>query len=98
MLPDGAALINLGRGQHVVDDDLIAALDQGRLSMATRDVFHTEPLPADHPFWRHPKITLMPYTARSSRSANAVPEAVENIRRLRAGKALLNPVDRDAGY
>ncbi len=57
-----------------------------------------EPLPADHPFWRHPKITLMPHTARASRPANAVPQVVENIRRLRAGEPFLNPVDRDAGY
>lgn len=98
MLPDGAALINLGRGQHVVDDDLIAALDSGQLRGATLDVFRTEPLPAAHPFWRHPKITLMPHTARSTRPANAVPQVAENIRRLRAGEALLNPVDRDAGY
>lgn len=98
MLPEGAALINLGRGQHVVDDDLIAALDSGRLSAATLDVFRTEPLPADDRFWRHPKITLMPHTARASRPANAVPQVAENVRRLRAGEALLNPVDRDAGY
>ncbi len=98
MLPDGAVLINLGRGQHVVDDDLIAALDHGRLGAATLDVFRTEPLPADHRFWRHPKITLMPHTARATRPANAVPQVAENVRRLRAGEPFLNPVDRDAGY
>lgn len=98
MLPEDAVLINLGRGQHVVDENLIAALDSGRLRAATLDVFRTEPLPAEHPFWRHPKITLMPHTARSSRAANAVPQIVENIRRLRAGEAPLQPVNREAGY
>lgn len=98
MLPEGAALINLGRGQHVVDQDLIAALDSGRLGAATLDVFRTEPLPADHPFWRHPKITLMPHTARKTRPANAVPQVADNIRRLRAGETLLQTVNREAGY
>ncbi len=98
MLPEGAVLINLGRGQHVVDDDLIEALDSGRLRAATLDVFRTEPLPAAHPFWSHPAITVMPHTARRPRAENAVPQVVENIRRLRAGTELMQVVDRDAGY
>ena len=98
MLPEGAVLINLGRGQHVVDDDLIEALDKGRLRAATLDVFRTEPLPAAHPFWSHPAITVMPHTARRPRAENAIPQVVENIRRLRAGTKLMQVVDRDAGY
>jgi glyoxylate/hydroxypyruvate reductase A len=98
MLPVGARVINIGRGQHLVDDDLIAALDSGHLAAATLDVYRTEPLPTDHPFWKHPGITLMPHTARKSRPENAAPQVAENIRRLRAGEALTQLVDREAGY
>lgn len=97
-LPDGASVINLGRGEHIVDADLIAALDSGHLAGATLDAFRTEPLPADHPFWRHPKITVMPHTARRPRAANILPQAIGNIRRFRAGEPLLQRVDRDRGY
>ena len=98
MLPKGAAIINIGRGQHVVDEDLIAALDSGHLAAATLDVYRTEPLPTDHSFWAHPNITLMPHTARKSRPDHVAPQVAENVRRLRAGEPLLQLVDRDAGY
>ena len=98
MLPEGAAVINIGRGQHVADDDLIAALDSGHLAAATLDVYRKEPLPADHPFWTHPGITLMPHTARRTRPDHVAPQVAENIRRLRAGEPLLQLVDRAAGY
>ena len=98
MLPAGARVINIGRGQHLVDDDLIAALDSGHLAAATLDVYRTEPLPTAHPFWTHPGITLMPHTARKSRPENAAPQVAEHIRRLRAGEALTQLVDREAGY
>jgi glyoxylate/hydroxypyruvate reductase A len=98
MLPQGASVINIGRGQHVVDADLIAALDSGHLAAATLDVFRTEPLPADHPFWTHPGITLMPHTARKSRPDHVVPQVADNIRRLRAGEPLTQLVNREAGY
>lgn len=62
-LPCGASVINAGRGQHLVEDDLIMALDNGQLSHATLDVFHVEPLPSDHPFWSHPGITVTPHIA-----------------------------------
>lgn len=97
-LPEGAAVINLGRGEHVVDEDLIAALDSGHLAAATLDVFRTEPLPADHPFWAHPKVTLMPHTARRTQPGLIIPRVEENIRRFRAGKPLLQPVARGRGY
>ncbi|MDQ2780574.1 MAG: glyoxylate/hydroxypyruvate reductase A, partial [Pseudomonadota bacterium] len=62
-LPRGASVVNLGRGAHVVDADLLAALDSGHLERAVLDVFHTEPLPPAHPFWRHPRITVLPHAA-----------------------------------
>jgi glyoxylate/hydroxypyruvate reductase A len=98
MLPRGACVINIGRGQHVNDDDLIAALDSGHLAAATLDVFRTEPLPTDHPFWRHPGITLMPHTARKTRPDDVVPQIAEHLRRLRAGAPLTQLVNRGAGY
>jgi len=98
MLPKGAAIINIGRGQHVVDDDLIASLEAGHLAAATLDVYRQEPLPTDHPFWTHPAITMMPHTARKSRPEHVAPQVAENIRRVRAGEPLLQLVDRDAGY
>jgi glyoxylate/hydroxypyruvate reductase A len=98
MLPPGACVINIGRGQHVVDADLIAALDSGHLAAATLDVFRKEPLPTDHPFWKHPGITLMPHTARKSRPDHVAPQVADQVRRLRAGEPLTQLVDRGAGY
>jgi glyoxylate/hydroxypyruvate reductase A len=98
LLPKGAGFINIGRGDTVDDAALIAALDSDHLSHATLDVFRTEPLPGDHPFWAHPKITLMPHTSRRPRAARIIPHAVENIRRFRAGQPLLQIVDRRRGY
>jgi glyoxylate/hydroxypyruvate reductase A len=98
LLPKRASFINIGRGDTVDDAALIAALDSDHLSHATLDVFRTEPLPGDHPFWAHPKITLMPHTSRRPRAARIIPHAVENIRRFRAGQPLLQIVDRRRGY
>ncbi len=97
-LPKGAQLINIARGQHVVDADLLAALDAGHLAGATLDVFHEEPLPASSPLWRHPLVTVMPHAARKLFPGDSVPSIVENIRRCRAGEPLLMPVDRQRGY
>ena len=97
-LPKGAAVINLGRGPHLVEADLIAALDSGHLSAATLDVFNVEPLPAGNPLWTHPKITIMPHIARRQRPIDVVPQIAENIRRLRAGEPLLQVIDLRAGY
>jgi glyoxylate/hydroxypyruvate reductase A len=98
MLPRGSSIINIGRGQHIVDKDLIETLDAGHLTGATLDVFRQEPLPSNHPFWRHPKITLMPHTARKTRPTDIIPQIKENIRRLRAKEQLLQLVNIDAGY
>jgi glyoxylate/hydroxypyruvate reductase A len=97
-LPKGAAVINLGRGEQIVDEHLIAAIDSGHIAAATLDVFRTEPLPPDHPFWKHPRIMVMPHTARRPRAAALIPGILENIRRFRAGEPLLQPADRQRGY
>ncbi len=97
-LPEGAYLINAARGGHVVDADLIAALDYGTLEGATLDVFHEEPLPDDHPFWTHPRITVTPHNAADSFPDDVAPQIIDNIRRALEGRELLNPVDVGRGY
>jgi glyoxylate/hydroxypyruvate reductase A len=97
-LPRGAQFINVARGQHVVDADLIAALDSGQLTAATLDAFREEPLPAESMLWRHPRITIMPHVARRALPQDSVPQVVENIRRARAGVPLQLVVDRQVGY
>jgi glyoxylate/hydroxypyruvate reductase len=97
-LPQGAVLINGARGAHVVDQDLLAALDSGQLSAATLDVFHTEPLPADHPYWSHPKVVMTPHMASLTIAHSAAAYVAENIRRIERGEPPLNIVDFSAGY
>jgi len=97
-LPKGAFLINMGRGAHVVDDDLLAALDSGQLAGAALDVFNTEPLPADHPYWLHPKVHMTPHMAGYTNPRTASPAVIENVRRLRSGQPLINIVDPKSGY
>jgi len=94
----GAALVNLARGAHLVEADLLAALDDGQLSHAVLDVFETEPLPAGHPFWSHPKVTVMPHVAAITDPASASIRIAANIRRFRAGEPLEGAVSLDAGY
>lgn len=97
-MPRGAVLIQLGRGEHLVEDDLLAALDGGQLSAASLDVFRREPLPRDHPFWQRPEITITPHEA-SLLPATAVAEALAaSLADLRAGQPLRNGVDRIRGY
>lgn len=98
LLPRGAHVVNVARGGHVVDADLLAALDGGHLAGATLDVFNQEPLPADHPYWRHPKVRVTPHIAGLSHPPTAAPGVAENIRRLARGEALQNLIDRAAGY
>ena len=97
-LRQGACVINLARGAHVVTADLIAALDSGHLSRAYLDVFDEEPLPPKSPLWRHPAVTLTPHIAALTEPRTAVPVIVENIERVRRGQAPLHLVDREAGY
>lgn len=100
-LPVGAWLINIGRGATIVDADLVDALDAEELGGAVLDVFRTEPLPADHPFWRHPRITVTPHLAGPTPRRPAVRQIVEDVSRLESGVApgrLPGWVDRSRGY
>jgi len=98
LLPRGSYVINIARGAHVVDGDLLAALDSGQIAGATLDVFAKEPLAADHPYWSHPQVTVTPHAASITNPDTAADGIAENLRRLRDGKALLHLVDRTAGY
>ena len=91
-------LVNVGRGKHVVDKDLIAALDSGQLSYAALDALWPEPLPPQSPLWLHPQVTVMPHIARRPTVAQLVTEIVANIRSLEAGGGLLQQVDATLGY
>jgi glyoxylate/hydroxypyruvate reductase len=97
-LPPGAGLVNAGRGSHLVEEDLIPALDSGQLSAAALDVFREEPLPPAHPFWHHPRIIVTPHIAGITNPATAAPIILDNIRRLEEGRPLLNQVDPEQGY
>jgi len=97
-LPQGAVLINAARGGHLVEEELIPALDSGQLSAATLDVFRREPLPADHPFWRHPAITITPHVASLTLPNTAAIPLVENIARIERGEPPLHTVDPAVGY
>ena len=98
MMPRGAMLVNVGRGKHVVDKDLITALDSGQLSYAALDALWPEPLPPESPLWLHPKVTVMPHVARRPTVAQLVTQMVANIRSLKAGGPLLQEVDIALGY
>ncbi len=98
LLPAGAYFVNCGRGNVIDEDALIAAMDQGHIAGAALDVFKTEPLPEDHPFWSHPKITLTPHYSSNGIARHGIAVVVENIRRVRAGQPLADVVDKQAGY
>jgi glyoxylate/hydroxypyruvate reductase A len=97
-LPKGASVINLARGEHLVDDDLIAAIDSGHIDSASLDAFRVEPVPKEHPFWKHPRITVLPHTARRPHPEALTAGIIENIRRFKAGEPLLLEADRKRGY
>lgn len=97
-LPEGAALLNPGRGTLIEDAALLAALDAGRLSHAVLDVFREEPLPPDHPFRLHPKVTVTPHIASVTRPETAAPALAEQLGRLHRGEPLRHVVDRARGY
>jgi glyoxylate/hydroxypyruvate reductase A len=97
-LPPGAGLVNLARGAHVVDADLLQALDAGHLAHAVLDVFATEPLPLDHRFWHHPRVTVLPHVAALTDPRTACEVVADNVRRLARGEPLLHLVDRQRGY
>lgn len=97
-LPEGARVINPGRGPLIEDDALLAALDIGHIAGATLDVFRTEPLPQEHHFWAHPNVTVTPHVAAETRPTTAARVIAENIRRGEAGAPFLHLVDRSSGY
>lgn len=97
-MPAGAALINLARGRHVVEDDLRAALDSGHLRHAVLDVMRDEPPPPGHWVWPHPRVTLTPHVAAPSDPASGAAVVADNILRLRQGRPLLHTVERGRGY
>lgn len=97
-LPRGAKLINVGRGQLIDDEALVAAVREGQIAGATLDVFRTEPLPQDHPFWDLEEITITPHLASIAVPRSASAQIADNLRRLRGGQPLLNVVDRARGY
>ncbi|EMR04465.1 2-hydroxyacid dehydrogenase [Cesiribacter andamanensis] len=94
----GTYLINVARGEHLVEEDLLEALQQGQLAGATLDVFRQEPLPADHPFWKQPDIVITPHIASVTKPEAAIPQVAENYRRMIRNEPLLNKIDRLAGY
>ena len=94
----GGYLINVARGAHVVDADLLAALDSGHLAGATLDVFRTEPLPADHPFWVHPRITVTPHTSARTLRSESVAQIARKIAALQSGQGVAGLVDAGRGY
>ncbi len=98
LMPRGSALVNLARGAHVVDADLLAALASGHIAHAVLDVFTTEPLPADHVFWSHPQVTVLPHVAAPTDPRSAALVAAANVRALREGRGVLHCVDRVRGY
>ena len=98
LLAPGAAVLNPGRGPLIDDAALLAALDSGQIGHATLDVFRTEPLPAAHPFWTHPGVTVTPHIAAATRPESAARQIARSIREAEDGKPLSHLVDRAAGY
>jgi glyoxylate/hydroxypyruvate reductase A len=97
-LPRGASVVNAARGGHLVEEDLLAALDSGQVSEATLDVFRREPLPPEHRFWDHPRVMLTPHIASITDPTSSADFVVEQVRRWRAGEPPLNLVDPKVGY
>ena len=98
LLQPGGYVINVARGRHLVDEDLIALIDSGHLAGATLDVFRTEPLPVDHPFWRHPKITVTPHTSARTLREESIAQITGKIRALQRGEPIRGVVDVHRGY
>lgn len=94
----GVGFVNLARGAHVVEDDLLAALDAGQVGHAVLDVFRREPLPAEHAFWRHPRVTILPHAAAQTDPRSAAVVAAANVLALRRGGPIAHLVERARGY
>lgn len=98
LLPRGASLINVGRGGHLVQQDLLETLDAGHLATAILDVCEPEPLPASHPLWRHPSVLLTPHIASVTQPETAALVLLDNLRRHQRGEPMHDVIDRDKGY
>jgi len=97
-LPEHAVVINVARGGHIVEADLLDALNNTRIRAATLDVFASEPLPSEHPYWQHPNITLTPHCAALSDLYSVVEQIADNILRLKARQPLINCINKQQGY
>lgn len=97
-LPKGAYVINVARGEHLDEQDLLEMIDSGHLSGASLDVFRKEPLPEEHPFWSHPKIHITPHIASITNPKTVVPQIIENYERMTEEEELMNVVERQKGY
>jgi glyoxylate/hydroxypyruvate reductase A len=97
-LPAGAFIINVARGAHIAEPDLLALIKSGHIAAATLDVFRNEPLPAQHPFWQEPRITITPHISALTLRRESVQQIAEKIRRLEQGQAVTGIVDRNQGY
>jgi glyoxylate/hydroxypyruvate reductase A len=97
-LRPGGYVVNVARGAHLVDQDLLDLLDAGHLAGAALDVFRTEPLPAEHPFWKHPKVTVTPHTSARTLRDESIAQIARKIRALERGEPIAGVVDRQRGY
>lgn len=97
-LATGAHVVNIGRGTALVDDDLVALIDEGKLSGATLDVFREEPLPQDHPFWRRPEIVVTPHVSGLTVPGDAVRQVAGKIAQLERGEPVSGAVAIERGY
>lgn len=97
-LPEGAYVINVARGPHLVEEDLVEMIEKGHLSGAALDVFRKEPLPKDHPFWNNDKVRITPHIASVTLPKTVVPQILDNYRRMKEGKELENVVSREKEY
>ncbi|MDR5770280.1 MULTISPECIES: glyoxylate/hydroxypyruvate reductase A [unclassified Caballeronia] len=97
-LARGAYLVNVARGPHLVDDDLLAALDSGQLAAATLDVFHVEPLAKEHPFWKHPRVSVTPHISAETLREESIVQIAAKIKALSRGETIGGIVDFSRGY
>jgi glyoxylate/hydroxypyruvate reductase A len=98
LLQSGGYIINVARGAHLVESDLLKLLKSGHLSGATLDVFRTEPLPAEHPFWQHPKIVITPHLSARTYREESIAQIARKIQSLQQGNSITGIVDLQKGY
>ena len=97
-LPVGSYIVNAGRGQHVVDECLLRAIESGHIAGAALDVFNEEPLPSEHPYWTHPKVKVWPHVSAQSNADSAARQVADAIGKVFSGAAPNNLVNREQQY